>query len=105
MIPGTRPARRSARAVSLPARERAAALIRLTVAMIYPRLKPCHLNGISRQPPGVQPGMQRRIFAPKPCFGAAGLENPATVLVLCRGRGAYSGAGLEKQGTRRRAMR
>src|ERR1700722_14231440 len=38
MIPGTRPARRSARAAPLLPRERDAALIRVTVAMMYPRL-------------------------------------------------------------------
>src|SRR5262249_31811510 len=53
MIPGTRPSRRSARAAPLPARERVAALIRLTLAIGYPRLKPCPQREIPRQPPGV----------------------------------------------------
>src|SRR6516164_4264764 len=47
MIPGTRPARRSARAAPLPARERVAALIELTVAIVYPRLKSCNAKGNS----------------------------------------------------------
>src|ERR1700751_5999686 len=59
MIPGTRPARRSARAAPLPARERVAALIRLTVAIVYPRVKPCNAKEIPRQPPGV-PVMPRK---------------------------------------------
>src|SRR5271170_1545638 len=54
MIPGTRPARRSALAVPLPASERDAALIRLTVAMMNPcRLSPKGALGLPRQPPGV----------------------------------------------------
>src|SRR6516162_3733655 len=59
MIPGTRPARRSDRAAPLPARERVAALIRLILAIIYPRLKPCNAKEIPRQPPGV-PVMPRK---------------------------------------------
>src|SRR6516164_11257091 len=59
MIPGTRPARRSDRAAPLPARERVAALIRLTLAIVYPRLKPCNAKEIPRQPPGV-PVMPRK---------------------------------------------
>jgi hypothetical protein len=37
----------------LPACERVAALIRLTVAIVYPRVKPCNVKEIPRQPPGV----------------------------------------------------
>src|SRR6516225_7311498 len=59
MIPGMRPARRSDRAAPLPARERVAALIRLTLAIVYPRLKPCNAKEIPRQPPGV-PVMPRK---------------------------------------------
>src|ERR1700676_2561456 len=72
MIPGTRPARRSARAAPLPARERAVALIRLTVAMMISSSK-----ALSHK------------------------WNSAASLQGCgsgRGRRAYSGAGFEKQG-------
>src|SRR6516165_1094635 len=44
MIPGTRPALRSDRAAPLPARERVAALIRLTVAIVCPRSKPFNVK-------------------------------------------------------------
>src|ERR1700675_4265369 len=73
MIPGTRPARRSARAAPLPARERAVALIRLTVAMMISSSKALSYKWNS----------------------AASLQG------CCSGRGrrAYSGAGFEKQGT------
>src|SRR5580698_9907045 len=72
MIPGTRPARRSARAAPLPARERAVALIRLTVAMMISSSKALSYKWNS----------------------AASLQG------CCSGRGrrAYSGAGFEKQG-------
>src|SRR6202795_1428308 len=72
MIPGTRPARRSARAAPLPARERAVALIRLTVAMMISSSKALSYKWNS----------------------AASLQG------CCSGRGrrAYSGAGIEKQG-------
>src|SRR5215472_13329080 len=53
MIPGTRPARRSARAAPLPPRERVAALIWLTVAIVDPRVKSCNQKRNPRQPPGV----------------------------------------------------
>src|SRR5579862_1829104 len=72
MIPGTRPARRSARAAPLPARERAVALIRLTVAMMISLSKALSYK-----------------------------RNSAASLQGCcsgRGRRAYSGAGFEKQG-------
>src|SRR5580692_9061040 len=82
MIPGTRPARRSARAAPLPARERAVALIRLTVAMMISSSKALSYKWNS----------------------AASLQG------CCSGRGrrAYSGAGFEKQGTmaqRRQSLR
>src|SRR6202140_3593792 len=72
MIPGTRPARRSARAAPLPARERAVALIRLTVAMMISSSKALSYKWNS----------------------AASLQG------CCSGRRrrAYSGAGFEKQG-------
>src|ERR1700694_1622946 len=76
MIPGTRPARRSARAAPLPARERAAALIRLTVAMMVSSSKTLFDKGNSA------PSLQG-------CCSS-------------RGRRAYSGAECEKQGMRAR---
>src|ERR1700680_2902946 len=72
MIPGTRPARRSARAAPLPARERAVALIRLTVAMMISSSKALSYKWNS----------------------AASLQGCGSD----RGRRAYSGAGFEKQG-------
>src|ERR1700719_4958776 len=72
MIPGTRPARRSARAAPLPARERAVALIRLTVAMMISSSKALSYKWNSA---GSLQGC---------CSG--------------HGRRAYSGAGFEKQG-------
>src|SRR6202022_4658998 len=63
MIPGMRPVRRSARTVPLPARERAAALIRLTVAIVCPRLKPCNERKIPRQPPGVPVKPRSRAYS------------------------------------------
>src|SRR5580698_10724268 len=72
MIPGTRPARRSARAAPLPARERAVALIRLTVAMMISSSKALSYKRNS----------------------AASLQGCCSG---CRRR-AYSGAGFEKQG-------
>src|SRR5580693_245339 len=72
MIPGTRPARRSARAAPLPARERAVALIRLTVAMMISSSKALSYKWNS----------------------AASLQGCGSG----RGRRAYSGAGFGKQG-------
>src|SRR6516165_1837487 len=84
MIPGTRPTRRSARAAPLPARERDAALITLTVAMIV---------SSSLKPSGPGPkawACCSGLIAAAASRGAKGAHSPQWR--------AYSGAKSKKQG-------